>query len=266
MAASVAHAGMMLREWRLRRRLSQLDLACETGISTRHLSFVETGRSQPSREMILHLADGLAIPLRERNSLLLAAGYAPIYSARPLADEALSAARKAVDLVLTGHEPLPALAVDRHWNLIAANRAVPPLLEGAAPELLAPPVNVLRLSLHPDGLARRIANLPEWRAHLLERLRHQLEVTADPVLAGLLAELRAYPVNVPKNIGPTSGTSPIVVPLQLTTEAGILKLFSTTTVFGTPLDVTVSEIAIESFFPADEETAGALLRLANRGG
>ncbi len=266
MAASVAHAGTLLREWRLRRRLSQLDLACETGISTRHLSFVETGRSQPSREMLLQLAEGLGIPLRERNGLLLAAGYAPMYSARPLADDALSAARKAVDLVLTGHEPLPALAVDRHWNLIAANRALPPLLEGAAPELLAPPVNVLRLSLHPDGLARRIVNLPEWRAHLLERLRHQLEVTADPVLSELLAELRGYPANAPNDAGRAGVNSSIVVPLQLATETGILNLFSTTTVFGTPLDVTLSEIAIESFFPADQETAGALLRLASRTG
>jgi hypothetical protein len=166
-----------------------------------------------------------------------------------------------VDLVLTGHEPLPALAVNRHWNLIAANRAVPPLLSGAPPELLAPPVNVLRLSLHPDGLAPRIVNLPEWRAHLLERLRHQLEVTADPVLSELLAELRGYPVNASENTAHAGINSSIVVPLQLTTEAGILRLFSTTTVFGRPLDVTISEIAIESFFPADEETAGAFLRL-----
>ena len=216
--------------------------------------------------MILHLAEGLEVPLRERNDLLLAAGYAPVYSARPLGDAALSAARKAVDLVLTGHEPLPALAVDRHWNLIAANRAVPPLLAGAAPELVAPPVNVLRLSLHPDGLARRIVNLPEWRAHLLERLRHQVEVTADPVLSELLTELRGYPVNAAKDAGHAGVNSSIVVPLQLTTETGILRLFSTTTVFGTPLDVTVSEIAIESFFPADEETAGALLRLTSGAG
>jgi transcriptional regulator with XRE-family HTH domain len=263
MAASVARAGTLLKEWRLRRRLSQLSLACETDISTRHLSFIETGRSQPSREMILRLAEGLGVPLRERNDLLLAAGYAPVYSVRPLGDAALSAARKAVNLALTGHEPLPALALDRHWNLISANRAVTPLLAGTAPELLAPPVNVLRLSLHPQGLARRIVNLTEWRAHLLERLRHQVEVTADPVLSGLLAELRGYPVNAPKEAGHASVNSSIVVPLQLTTEKGILRLFSTTTVFGTPLDVTVSEIAIESFFPMDEETAHALLRLTN---
>jgi len=264
MTAPVAHAGALLREWRIRRRLSQLDLACEAGISTRHLSFIETGRSRPSREMILHLAQGLEVPLRERNELLLAAGYAPVYTAKPLDDAALAAARKAVNLVLNGHEPLPALALDRHWNLIAANRAVAPLLGGAAPELLAPPVNVLRLSLHPDGLARRIVNLPEWRAHLLERLRHQVEITADASLAELLAELCGYPGGGSGDSasGAVNSNSSFVVPLGLATDAGTLNLFSTTTVFGTPLDVTVSEIAIESFFPADEETATALSRLA----
>jgi transcriptional regulator with XRE-family HTH domain len=263
MAPSVAHAGRLLKEWRIRRRLSQLDLACEIGISTRHLSFIETGRSQPSREMILHLAQGLEVPLRERNDLLLAAGYAPIYSVKPLDDAALAAARKAVDLVLIGHEPLPALAVDRHWNLIAANRGVAPLLAGAAPELLAPPVNVLRLSLHPDGLARRIVNLSEWREHVLERLRHQAQVTADATLADLLIELRGYGCSGLQDSVHASASQAFVVPLQLVTDAGMLRLFSTTTVFGTPLDVTISEIAIESFFPADEETANALSRLTS---
>jgi transcriptional regulator with XRE-family HTH domain len=263
MSASAGHAGMLLKAWRSRRRLSQLNLAGNAGISTRHLSFIETGRSQPSREMILHLAETLEVPLRERNDLLLAGGYAPEYSARPLEDDALAAARKAVDLVLTGLEPCPALAVDRHWNLIAANRTVPRLIEGAAPELVRPPVNVLRLSLHPEGLAPRILNLLEWRAHLLERLRRQVEATADPVLSELLAELRQYPANGPRQTaGQTDANSSVVVPLQLGTETGILRLFSTTTVFGTPLEVTVSEIAIESFFPADEETACALERLS----
>jgi len=255
----MAHAGTLLRDWRFRRRLSQLELACEVGISTRHLSFLETGRSQPSREMVLRLAEWLGVPLRERNTILLAAGYAPVYSVKPLSDAALSAARKAVDCVLTGHEPFPALAVDRHWNLITANRAVSPLLAGAAPELIAPPMNVLRLSLHPKGLAPRILNLSEWREHLLERLRHQLQATADPVLSELLQELCAYPVNSPQRTGHTNMNSLMVIPLQLATERGALNLFSTTTVFGTPLDVTLSEIAIESFFPADEETASALL-------
>ncbi len=258
--------GLLLKEWRLRRRLSQLELACEADISTRHLSFIETGRAQPSREMILHLSERLGVPLRERNELLLAAGFAPVYSTKPLADSALTAVRKAVNLVLTGHEPFPALAVDRHWNLIAANRAVSALLAGVAPDLVTPPVNVLRLSLHPDGLAPRIMNLPEWRGHVLERLRYQIEATADPALSELLKELREYPVSPKGSNGPTEEHSDLVVPLQLATEIGTLKLFSTTTVFGTPLDVTISEIAIESFFPSDEETADILQRLSRATG
>ena len=185
--------GSLLREWRQRRRMSQLDLALEAEISARHLSFIETGRSQPSREMVLQLTERLDIPLRERNVLLVAAGYAPIFPEKTLDDPALAAARRAVDLVLKGHEPFPALAVDRHWNLIASNAAVPPLLIGADPSLLRPPINVLRLSLHPDGLAPRIANLAEWRAHLLARLRRQIEISADKVLVELLNELAALP-------------------------------------------------------------------------
>src|SRR5579872_4247353 len=172
-AAVLPPVGNLLREWRQRRRLSQLDLACEAEISTRHLSFIETGRASPSREMILHLAESLDVPLRQRNNLLLAAGYAPIYQDRSLDDPALRPAREAIDALLAAHEPFPALAVDRHWTLIAANRALAPLMAGAAPELLKPPVNVLRLSLHPSGLAPRIANLAEWRDHLLFRLRRQ---------------------------------------------------------------------------------------------
>src|SRR5581483_11675524 len=266
MASPGVHVGLLLKEWRLRRRLSQLELACEADISTRHLSFIETGRAQPSREMILHLSERLGVPLRERNELLLAAGFAPVYSTKPLADSALTAVRKAVNLVLTGHEPFPALAVDRHWNLIAANRAVSALLAGVAPDLVTPPVNVLRLSLHPDGLAPRIMNLPEWRGHVLERLRYQIEATADPALSELLKELREYPVSPKGSNGPTEEHSDLVVPLQLATEIGTLKLFSTTTVFGTPLDVTISEIAIESFFPSDEETADILQRLSRATG
>src|SRR5512134_3657524 len=184
--------GAHLRHWRQHRRLSQLDLAQEAEISTRHLSFVETGRSVPSREMVLRLAERLDVPLRERNAMLTAAGYAPMYRERPLDDPALSAARRAVDLVLKGHEPYPALAVDRHWNLLAHNRAVAPFLAGASPVLLAPPVNVLRLSLHPEGLAPRIANLAQWRAHLLARLHQQVAASADRTLAALLEELAGY--------------------------------------------------------------------------
>src|SRR5512146_1621612 len=183
--------GDLLREWRRRRNLSQLALALESDISQRHISFVESGRARPSRELVLRLAERLEVPQRERNRLLLAAGYAPVYQERPLADPALAAARQAVERVLAGHEPYPALAVDRHWTLVAANRALAPLLAGIAPELLAPPVNVLRLSLHPDGLAPRIVNFGQWRAHLHERVHQQVAASGDPTLAALLEELRA---------------------------------------------------------------------------
>jgi transcriptional regulator with XRE-family HTH domain len=260
--------GDLLREWRQRRRMSQLDLSLEAEISTKHLSFLETGRSQPSREMVLNLAEQLEIPLRERNVLLVAAGFAPVFAERKLEDPALQAARKAMDLVLAGHEPYPALAVDRHWTLVAANAAVGRLIAGADPALLRPPVNVLRLSLHPKGMAPAIANLPEWRAHLLARLRRQIEVSADPVLSELMTELSAYPVpfaRTPARPSRESEYGSVVVPLQLTTPGGPLSFFSTTTVFGTPLDITLSELALESFYPADPATAEALRRLAEIG-
>ncbi|MGQ9367883.1 helix-turn-helix domain-containing protein [Azospirillum sp. ST 5-10] len=252
--------GELLRTWRQRRRLSQLDLACDANISTRHLSFLETGRSRPSRDMVLHLAEHLELPLRERNALLVAAGFAPVFAERPLADPALAAARRAVDLVLAGHEPYPALAVDRHWHLVAANRATGRLMAGLAPALLEAPVNVLRLSLHPDGLAPRIANLSEWRAHLLARLASQHAATADPALAALLDELNAYPV--PATERPHGDYGGIVVPFRLVADGRVLSFFSTTTVFGTPLDVTLAELAIEAFFPADPETAEAMAAAA----
>ena len=258
--------GTLLREWRQRRRLSQLDLASEAEISSKHLSFLETGRARPSREMILHLAEQLAIPLRERNLLLIAAGYAPIFAERALDDPALQNARKAVDLVLAGHAPYPALAVDRYWNLVAANSALPPLLAGVDSALLHPPVNVLRLSLHPAGLAPRIANLVEWRSHLLARLRHQIDLTADAALVELMRELSEYPVPSRGRAGalrPDRDYAGVVVPLQLLTEGGTLSFFSTTTIFGTPIDITLAELAIESFFPANAATATALRGLAN---
>ena len=256
-AASARPIGDLLREWRQRRRLSQLELALEAEISSRHLSFLETGRTQPSREMVLRLAERLEVPLRERNALLLAAGYAPAFRERPLDDPALEGARKAVELVLAGHEPFPALAIDRHWNLVAANRAVAPFLEGMPARLLQPPVNVLRLSLHPEGLAARILNRGEWRAHVLSRLRRQVELTADPLLAELLRELRDYPMGAE---GESSGGdyAGVVVPLRLHTPGGPLSFISTTTVFGTPVDITLSELALETFFPADAATAAAL--------
>ena len=213
--------------------------------------------------MILHLAEQLDIPLRDRNVLLVAAGFAPIYRERLLGDPALRAAREAVDIVLKGHEPYPALAVDRHWTLVAANRAVPPLLAGADPALLRPPVNVLRLSLHPAGLAPRIVNLAHWRAHVLARLSRQIEASADPVLADLLRELRDFPsTSKDRNAREVHEFAGVVVPLKLASASGVLSFFSTTTMFGTPLDVTLSELAIESFFPADAATADVMRRLA----
>jgi transcriptional regulator with XRE-family HTH domain len=260
--------GVHLRHWRQRRRLSQLDLAGEAEISTRHLSYVETGRAAPSREMVLRLAEQLAVPLRERNALLVAAGFAPMYQLRHLDDPALAVARRAVDLVLKGHEPYPALAVDRHWQLVAANRIVPLLMAGAALELLTPPVNVLRLSLHPRGLAPRIANLTQWRAHLLERLHQQIVATGDVALQALREELVTFPVPVPVDApGPNAARledefAGVVVPFQIHTEAGLLSFISTTTIFGTPVDVTLQELAVESFFPADAQTSAALVAMA----
>ena len=250
--------GELLREWRQRRRMSQLDLACDAEISTRHLSFVETGRAVPSREMLLRLVERLDVPLRERNALLLAAGFAPMFKERRLDDPELQAARQVVLRVLRGHAPYPALAVDRHWQLVLANEAVAPLLEGVAADLLQPPVNVLRLSLHPRGLASRIANFGEWRAHLLARLHAQVVASADPVLAALLRELADYPVPVEAAAPPAHDTAGVAVPLQLRTPAGVLSFISTTTVFGTPVDITLSELALETFFPADDATARAL--------
>jgi len=202
----------------------------------------------------------MEVPLRERNAMLNAAGYAPAFPERRLDDPALSAAREAVDLVLRGHEPYPALAIDRHWTMVAANRVVAPLLDGVSGALLKPPVNVLRLTLHPDGLAPRIVNLPEWRAHLLHRLSQQVGATADPVLSALLKELRSYPEPpAPAAVrAPDRDYAGIVVPFELRTPAGTLALFGTTTVFGTPVDITLSELAVESFFPADAATAEAL--------
>jgi transcriptional regulator with XRE-family HTH domain len=256
-----APVGAQLRHWRTRRQLSQLQLSMEADVSTRHLSYVETGRSLPSREMILRLAHRLDVPLRERNHLLTSAGFAPMYAARPLGDAAMAAAREVVGLVLRGHEPYPALAVDRHWNIVMQNRAVALLLEGVAPALLEPPVNALRLSLHPAGLAPRIVNLGAWRAHVLARLRQQRAVSGDEALRALEAELGAYPAAPEVSAPPPLSAEPaIVVPLVLDTGAGRLSFISTTTVFGTPVDITLAELALETFFPADAATATALQR------
>jgi len=254
------HIGDHLREWRQRRHLSQLDLAGDAEISARHLSFVETGRAAPSREMVLKLAERLEVPLRERNVLLVAAGFAPAFPQRSLDDPALKSARAAIDLVLKAHEPNPALAYDRHWNLVTANRMVAPLLEGVPARLLGQPFNILRLAFHPEGLAPRTVNLAEWSAHLLERLHRQCEATADPELLKLYQELKAY--KMPARSGPVSADN-VAIPFKLRSAGGeVLSFISTTMVFGTPVDITLQELALETFFPADDLTAERMRQMA----
>jgi transcriptional regulator with XRE-family HTH domain len=261
MGAALA-VGDHLREWRQRRRMSQLDLALEAEISARHLSFLETGRSTPSRDMILHLAEQLEIPPRERNVLLVSAGYAPVFPERSLDDPQLAAARAAIDQILEGHKPYPAFAIDRRWNIVASNAALPQMFEGCAPELLESPVNGLRLSLHPLGLASKIVNLPEWRAHLLARVRQQIDLTADPELVALLKELQSYPTPLAPPVRTNGSRLPAVtIPFQVRIGDRVLSFISTTMVFGTPIDITLSELAVESFFPSDPETAAAVREL-----
>ncbi|WP_026310794.1 helix-turn-helix domain-containing protein [Parafrankia elaeagni] len=281
--------GVLLRGWREQRRLTQMDLAERESVSTRHISFVENGRSRPTSEMIIVLAEQLDVPLRERNQLLLAGGYAPAYSERDLTSPSMSAVSEAIDRVLTGLAPLPAVVVDRRWELVAANDAIVLFTTGVAPWLLDPPVNVLRLSLHPDGMAPRILNLPEWKAHLLDRLARQAEAAGDDVLRDLHAELSGYPAHAghrardrdadghhrqaatskttnrdnsdQERVGSRAGmwaANTIVVPMHYQSPRGELALFTATTVFGTPTDVTVSELAIETFYPADPASAGLL--------
>ena len=257
MATAPRPIGEQLREWRSRRRLSQLDLALDAGTSARHLSFIETGRSRPSRGMLLRLAERLKVPAREKNGLLIAAGFAPAQPERSLDDPALADARAAVERVLRAFEPFPALAVDRHWQLVHANQNVTPLLAGAAPHLLEPPVNVLRLSLHPEGVAPRIVNLAEWRAHIFRRLREQIDASGDPALAALLEELTAYPGGIDESHDSLGG---VAVPLRLATEADELSFLSMTSMFGTPIDITLTELAIEAFLPSDRATAELLTK------
>jgi transcriptional regulator with XRE-family HTH domain len=255
--------GSLLRDWRARRRRSQLDLALDAEVSQRHLSFVESGRARPSREMVLRLAERLEVPLRARNALLVAAGYAPEYAERGIDDPALRPAMEAVRLILDGHEPYPALAVDRHWHLVAANRVALRLMEGIAAALTAPPVNVVRLSLHPDGLAPRIVNLRAWRTHIVDRLRRDAAASGDAALAALAEEAARYPAGQ----DPPPGTAEreralIATPLRLRIPGGELSLIGTTTVFGTATDVMLSELTLETFFPADGESAAVLRAMA----
>ena len=247
----------MLRRWRERRRRTQLDLALDAGISARHLSFVETGRSRPGADIILRVADQLDIPFRERNALLLAAGHAPAFPDRSLEDPAMAPTREALDLILAHHEPYPAMVIDRHWNLVAANSAVRLLTPMIDPALLVPPVNLMRAGLHPHGLAASIINAQPVRAYFLARLRQQVTITADPVLAALLDEVSAYPGGDHDGAEPALGSIRLRAPDG--SELSFLGMFAT---FDTPFDVTTSELAIELAYPADTFTAEALHRLS----
>lgn len=251
--------GALLRQWRARRRLSQLELASEAGVSPRHVSFIESGRSQPSREMVIHLAEHLEVPLRERNALLLAAGYAPLYQQSDLHAPDMEPVRQALRTILTSYEPFPAAVVDRSWNLVDANSAIALLVEGVSADLLAPPANVLRAMLHPDGLAPRIVNFEQWSSHLLSRLARQVALTGDEDLAHLLEELRQYPGVPRRAVFPElEGEEKVFVPLRLRRSDQELAFFSTVVTFGTALDVTLAELVVESFFPADKGTSEVL--------
>jgi len=256
--ASSPQVGPLLRQWRERRRLSQLQLSIQAEISTRHLSFVETGRSRPTPEMIVKLTEHLDVPLRERNELLLAGGYAPRYPQHGLDAPQLASVRAALRSVLAAHEPNPAVVINRWWELLDANTAVNVLMEGCAPALLEAPVNVLRLSLHPHGLAPRIANLGQWRAHLLEQVRRRTAQTGDPRLEELHAELSGYP----GGSAPVPPSTSVVLPLRLQTDDGELSFFSISATVETAADVTIEELVIESFYPADAATADRLRQLA----
>ncbi|UQA97557.1 helix-turn-helix domain-containing protein [Streptomyces halobius] len=256
--AAPPQVGQLLREWRQRRRLSQLELSLRAQISSRHLSFVETGRSQPSSAMVLRLAEELDVPLRMRNQLLLAAGHAPVYTESSLDSPRMEAVRTAVRQVLEGHEPYPAAVVDRAWNIVDSNASIALFTDKVAPELLTPPANALRVTLHPDGLAPHIRNLGQWRAHLLGRLRRQIDASLDPVLSELHDELVAYPCHEREPEVEFPGPADIIVPLRLRHDGGELAFFSTVATFGTPLEVTTAELAIESFFPSDAATTAAL--------
>jgi transcriptional regulator with XRE-family HTH domain len=250
--------GELLRSWRQRRRVSQLDLAIEAGVSARHISFLETGRARPSREMVMRLAGELEMPLRHRNRLLVSAGFAPVYPEREVRAPEMRVVRQALDKILAGHEPYPAVVVDVAWNLVAANTTAGMFMEGVPAELLTEPINVMRLSLHPRAMGGRLLNLAEVRAHLLHQLRRQAEMSADGRLGELHDELASYTYpGVDLNVARVPGPADILVPLRIAAGDRVLSMFTTIATFGAPMEVTVSELAIETFWPGDEETAAA---------
>lgn len=265
MTTTTAGVGTLLRGWRERRRISQLELALRADSSARHISFVETGRSRPSQAMVLRLAEHLDVPVRERNALLIAAGYAPAYPETPLRDPAMHPLRESLDRLLAAYDPFPALVLDGMYDVVAANQGVGALLEGVAPHLLQPPLNAMRVTLHPEGMAPRIRNLRQWRGHLLERIERQITMSGHEPLRALYEELTAYPVPPGHAEDPsTSGDTevfPFALPMRIEHGGRVLSFISTATTFNTPMDVTVSELAIETFLPADPETAAALRSL-----
>ncbi len=254
---STAMVGSMLRDWRLDRRRSQMDLAIDVGVSTRHLSFVETGKSKPSPELVLALAEHLDVPLRERNTMLLAAGYAPRYTTTSLDADGLASVRAALSQLIEAHDPFPAVVVDRHWNAVMVNRGAMAFTVGVAEHLLGPPLNVYRLTLHPDGMSRHIENLDEWGTHLLGTLARQVAATRDQGLRELLEEVSAYPnvVHLEQSWRARDRAPTVVVPLRLRTGDSVQSWFSTNTTIGTPVDITLDELHVELFHPADEATA-----------
>jgi transcriptional regulator with XRE-family HTH domain len=263
-AAGNENVGSLVREWRGRRRLTQLELALEAGVSARHLSFVETGRSKPGREMLLAVAEKLQIPFRERNQLLLAAGHAPAFPERPLDDPELAPVREALDRILAAHEPYPAVVFDRSWNLLAANA---PMAEFAATieidaSLLEPPVNLLRVGLHPRGFAPLIVNLGEWRAHFLRRLAQQIAISGDDDLRSLMDEIAAYPVpHAELGAAGETASDEMLGPVRMRApDGGEWTFFGMFATFDTPFEVTTSELAIELLFPADRATAEAIAK------
>lgn len=260
MTAQTLPFGVLLRRWRVARRMTQADLAFAANGSTRHLSCLETGRARPSREMVMRLCEELEVPLRERNALMLAAGFAPAFAERPLAE--LTAARQAIEQILNAHRPYPAFALDRHWNVVASNSALPQLYEGCSPELLKQPINAVRLVLHPLGMGPRILNFVEWRAHTIAVLKQQVETRPDPVIQALLNEVMSY--SAPGGgVALATGDGPqrYATPLQVATRLGTVSFLNTTTIFGTPTEVTLSELALEMLFPADPDTIEIVRRM-----